>query len=159
MLARLFKRTKADLPGLGTFDVGEEETRVSAGLASDAEHEDLLAQARADAQARALLGPNAAPRLRRKGPPTLPERSVQLERAVQSIVGRGHLEYRANTIAVIKDPTLLTRIIRFVLMLMTFIPSLIARFLAWALRPRGKGKLKRRVVTVDRRGNVIIFHA
>lgn len=152
-LTRLFRLTVPNLFG-GVGGEEDTETRTSAGLATAEEAQDLLAMAR-EAEAAAP----ATPRRRRRGPATLFERSQRLERAVNALAGEGHVEYRANTIAVIKDPNLITRILRFVAMVILIPPRLVARFMAWVLRPRGKGRLKRRVVFVDRRGNIVVYRA
>lgn len=150
-VTRLFRLSLPNLLG-GNREEESTETRVSAGLAEAPP--DLLAQARAEAQ--------AAPtqlRRRRRGPATLFERSQRLETAVRTIAGEGHVEYRANTIAVIRDPGIITKIMRLVAWVMLVVPRLVARAVAWVLRPRGRGRLKRRVVFVDRRGNIVVFRA
>ncbi len=149
-LTRLFRMSVPSLFG-GKGEEEPTETRVSAGLAEAPP--DLLAQAREQAQA------PAQPRRRRRGPATLFERSQRLEHAVRIIANDGHVEYRANTIAVIKDPGIITKIMRLVAWVMLIVPRLIARAVAWVLRPRGRGRLKRRVVFVDRRGNIVVFRA
>jgi len=128
--------------------------RDFAGLAT-AEEADLLAKAR-EAESELASAPRRA---RRRGPATLYERNQRLETAVNVLAGRGRVEYRANTIAVIKDPNIITRIIRWVMAMILIPPHLLAQFMSWVLRPRGKGRLKRRVVFVDRRGNIVVFRA
>ncbi len=153
-LQRLLKLTLPNFLGGAGGEDEDAETRVSAGLATP-EEADLLARAR---EAEAELTPTAR-RGRRRGPATLYERNQRLETAVNVLAGRGRVEYRANTIAVIKDPGIITRIIRWVMAMILIPPHLFAQFMAWVLRPRGKGRLKRRVVFVDRRGNIVVFRA
>lgn len=151
-LQRLLKLTLPNF--LGGAHGTDEETTLSAGLATP-EEADLLARAR---EAEAEFTPTAR-RARRRGPATLYERNQRLETAVNVLAGRGRVTYRANTIAVIKDPGIITRIIRWVMAMILIPPHLFAQFMAWVLCPRGKGRLKRRVVFVDRRGNIVVFRA
>ncbi|MDA0302564.1 MAG: hypothetical protein O2822_08560, partial [Chloroflexi bacterium] len=97
-------------------------------------------------------------RTRRRGPATLLERRDRLDDAIRRLAAPGaHIEYQANTIAVINQGNVVLRLIRFLLGLPLIPLRLIARAVEWVFRPRGAGRLKRTVVFVDRRGNVVVY--
>jgi hypothetical protein len=102
--------------------------------------------------------PPPPPPIRRRGPATLLERRDRLDYALDRLVVKGaHVEYQANTLALIKPMHPLLRFLRFLLMLPLIPLRLVLRAVAWALRPNGHGKLNRTVVFVDRRGNVVVY--
>lgn len=174
-------RLRPRLPG---FRVSESIGGVNAGaslsgaaLAQQAKQsldlEDLLKRSREEAsgeadapEARAVSSvPAAEPRggpvpsrTRRRGPATLLERRDRLDDAIRRLAAPGaHIEYQANTIAVINQGNVILRLIRFLLGLPLIPLRLIARAVEWVFRPRGAGRLKRTVVFVDRRGNVVVY--
>ncbi|MEX2447034.1 MAG: hypothetical protein WD734_06810 [Dehalococcoidia bacterium] len=98
------------------------------------------------------------PRPRRPGPPTLIERRERLDDALRSLARPGAaVEYQANTMAVINDGSAFLRFLLFLLKLPLIPLRLVFQAVVWILRPRGTGRLKRRVVVVDRRGNVVVY--
>lgn len=117
-----------------------------------------------DAVERGEVAPDAAPerpappQIRRRGPATLLERRDRLDYALRQVAGPGaHVEYQANTIAVINNGNVIVRILRFVLGLPLIPLKMIMRAVEWVFRPRGAGRLKRTVVFIDRRGNVVVY--
>jgi hypothetical protein len=96
--------------------------------------------------------------VRRRGPATLVERRARLISVSKEVAGvHGAVEFQTNTVAVINHGSLVARMIKRAFWLLTLPPRIAAQALAWLLMPRGKGKLKRTVVVVDRRGNVIVY--
>jgi len=96
--------------------------------------------------------------VRRRGPATLVERRARLLTVSKEVAGvHGAVEFQTNTVAVINHGSLVARIIKRAFWLLTLPPRIAAQALAWLLMPRGKGKLKRTVVVVDRRGNVVVY--
>lgn len=97
-------------------------------------------------------------RTRRRGPATLLERRDRLDDAVRRLAHPGaHIEYQANTIAVINQGNIFLRILRFLIGLPLIPIRWILHAIEWVFRPRGAGRLKRTVVFVDRRGNVVVY--
>ncbi len=97
-------------------------------------------------------------RTRRRGPATLLERRDRLDDAIRRLAAPGaHIEYQANTIAVINQGNIVVRLLRFLLGLPLIPLRMIMRAVEWVFRPRGAGRLKRTVVFVDRRGNVVVY--
>ncbi len=81
-------------------------------------------------------------------------RRIQLENVVHDEVDSGNrLVFQSNTIAIIKPPSPLMRLLQFLLMLL-LLPLVLLRSLFGGGRPGGKGKMGRRLITVDRRGRV-----
>lgn len=169
-------RLRPRLPGFRLSEsVGGVNTGVSlsgAALAQQAKQsldlEDLLKRSREEASAAEAGAPANPPvesrggpvpsRTRRRGPATLLERRDRLDDAIRRLAAPGaHIEYQANTIAVINQGNVVLRLIRFLLGLPLIPLRLIARAVEWVFRPRGAGRLKRTVVFVDRRGNVVVY--
>ena len=97
-------------------------------------------------------------RTRRRGPATLLERRDRLDDAVRRLAAPGaHIEFQANTIAVINQGNIVLRILRFLLTLPLIPLRWFMHAVEWVFRPRGAGRLKRTVVFVDRRGNVVVY--
>ena len=100
----------------------------------------------------------AVPRPRRRGPATLLERRERLDDALRRLAGPGaHVEFQANTIGVINNGNIVIRILRFLLGLPLIPLRMMMRAVEWVFRARGAGRLKRTVVFVDRRGNVVVY--
>jgi hypothetical protein len=96
--------------------------------------------------------------IRRRGPATLMERRTRLEAAARDIAGiHGAVEFQTNTVAIVNHGSIVARALKRVLWLMTLPPRIAAQAISWLVMPRGKGKLKRTVVVVDRRGNVVVY--
>ncbi len=95
---------------------------------------------------------------RRRGPATLVERRLRLEAVARDVAGQhGAVEFQTNTVAIVNHGSLVARIFKRALWLITLPPRIAAQAISWLLMPRGKGKLKRTVVVVDRRGNVVVY--
>lgn len=96
--------------------------------------------------------------VRRRGPATLVERRSRLEAAARTVAGvHGAVEFQTNTVAVVNHGSIVARTIKRAFWLLTLPPRIAAQAIAWLVMPRGKGKLKRTVVVVDRRGNVVVY--
>ncbi len=96
--------------------------------------------------------------IRRRGAATLIERRTRLEAAAREVAGRhGAVEFQTNTVAVVNHGSIVARIIKRAFWLLTLPPRIAAQAISWLVMPRGKGKLKRTVVVVDRRGNVVVY--
>lgn len=96
--------------------------------------------------------------IRRRGPATLVERRLRLEAAARDVAGvHGAVEFQTNTVAVVNHGSIVARAIKRAFWLLTLPPRIAAQAIAWLVMPRGKGKLKRTVVVVDRRGNVVVY--
>jgi len=124
--------------------------------------DDLLKQSRAEAAEAPVVAPAPPrprpPRSRRRGPATLLERRDRLDDAIQRLSAPGaHIEFQANTIAVINQGNAFVRFLRWLMGLPLIPLRLILRAVEWVFRPRGAGRLKRTVVFVDRRGNVVVY--
>lgn len=90
----------------------------------------------------------------RRGPATLYERRVRLERVVHDETLNGErLEFRSNTIAIIQPPNALMRLLKLLLALL-LLPLALLKALFGGGKPGGRGKMGKRLVTVDRRGRV-----
>ena len=91
------------------------------------------------------------------GPPTTYERRVRADRIVAEYVQRGgRVEFRANTIVIVKPASRLTRIRRGLLTLLLLPIAL----LALLLRPGSgtpKAKMNRRLINVDRHGDIVVW--
>lgn len=88
----------------------------------------------------------------RRGPATLYERRVRLEEVVRDETLNGErLEFQSNTIAIIKLPNPFMRLLKLLLALL-LLPLMWLRSLFGGGKPGGKGKMGKRLVTVDRRG-------
>ena len=112
-------------------------------------------EAPAAPEARGGLVPSPS---RRRGPATLLERRDRLDDAIRRLAAPGaRIEYQANTIAVIDQGNFVLRLIRFLLGLPMIPLRMIMHAVEWVFRPRGAGRLKRTVVFVDRRGNVVVY--
>lgn len=96
----------------------------------------------------------AAPTGPRRGPATLYERRVRLEEIVRNETVNGErLEFQSNTIAVIRPANPFLRLLKLLLALL-LLPLLWLKSLFGGGKPGGKGKMGKRLVTVDRRGRV-----
>lgn len=105
-----------------------------------------------------LPAPSVPWPVRRRGPATLVERRARLEAAARDIAGQhGAVEFQTNTVAIVNHGSIVARIVKRALWLLTLPPRIAAQAIAWLVMPRGKGKLKRTVVVVDRRGNVVVY--
>lgn len=150
------------LPGLDTGDLLR-QAREEAATA------DVTAEAPTSIDTAASEEPEAAPPgilpvanvpwpVRRRGPATLVERRHRLEEAAREVAGpHGAVEFQTNTVAIVNHGSLVARIIKRAFWLLTLPPRIAAQAVAWLVMPRGKGKLKRTVVVVDRRGNVVVY--
>lgn len=137
---------------------------VAEQLRDSLDLDDLLKRSREEAGAEAPPAPTPAAagpvpsRTRRRGPATLLERRDRLDDAVIRLAKPGaHIEFQANTIAVINQGNIFMRILRFLLRLPVVPIRWFLHVVEWVFRPRGAGRLKRTVVFVDRRGNVVVY--
>ena len=90
----------------------------------------------------------------RRGPATLYERRMRLEEVVKTETENDErLVFQSNTIAVIRPANPLLRLLKLLLALL-LLPFLWLKSLFGGGKPAGKGKMGRRLVTVDRRGRV-----
>ncbi|MEX0761904.1 MAG: hypothetical protein WD208_00400 [Dehalococcoidia bacterium] len=134
MLTRLLGRK-----GGGKQEPSSDEPRVSGGLEAPP----------GGPEATTKSGP-------RRGPATIYERRLRLESTVQRVVEKGErLEYQANTIAIVDPGSALLRCLKTMLALL-LLPLALLKRLCGSGEGKGNGKLKRRLIAVDRRGRVSI---
>jgi len=139
-------------------DLLQRARETPAAASSDAPSEAAPAGSAARDAATRAAGGLVPPRSRRRGPATLLERRDRLDDAVRRLAHPGaHIEYQANTIAVINQGNIFLRILRFLVGLPLIPIRWTLHAIEWVFRPRGAGRLKRTVVFVDRRGNVVVY--
>lgn len=95
-----------------------------------------------------------APAGPRRGPATLYERRMRLEEVVKiETANDERLVFQSNTIAIIRPANPLLRLLKLLLALL-MLPLLWLRSLFGGGKPAGKGRMGKRLITVDRRGRV-----